>query len=441
MPASDAFRGIAYAATVYINSDCREIFSHDILYNLSGFERAKGSSWMVKLRFQTLGGIMDRYGGAGPGFDFLRIALAFSILYAHSFLVTGSRSGLLNEIPGAPEMHRRPVTLLLIPMFFAVSGFLVTGSAFRTRVISKFMTYRVLRIIPALLTEVALSALFLGPVFTAVTLSNYFTDIRFFAYFGNVIGRVRFELPGVFLENPIPGVVNVNLWTLQPEFYCYLAIAALISTSLLFDRRLFTIVFGVITLGLFGVNLVIGFGEPLGNYPPTVVLYYFFCGSLLYHWRYVVPSSVFLFLVAGLVGVVGMRFEGTVFLTPLLFAYAIVYLGTVNIPRLPILQSGDYSYGVYLYGFPIQQALIATFPRLSGHGWWMLGASSLFAMSFAMVSWHFIEKPALGLKRFVTWRQRAAPPDEGARKLPDQLTALWAESLTTGNGHSSEHKK
>jgi peptidoglycan/LPS O-acetylase OafA/YrhL len=120
------------------------------------------------------------------------------------------------------------------------------------------------------------------------------------------------------------------------------------------------------------------------------------------------PRDFAFFLIASVLGFVGTRVEGTVFLVPLLFTYAIVYLGMVDLPRLPVLQSGDYSYGVYLYGFPIQQAIIAAFPIFIGHGWWMLGSSAVVTVAVAMLSWHYVEKPALRLKKIIEVSPRTA---------------------------------
>lgn len=69
--------------------------------------------------------------------------------------------------------------------------------------------------------ETLLSALILGPVVTSLTLGAYFSNPEFFRYFGNMIGWVYYFLPGVFLDNPLPRTVNGQLWTLQPEFWCY----------------------------------------------------------------------------------------------------------------------------------------------------------------------------------------------------------------------------
>ena len=383
---------------------------------------------------QTLGGAMDRHGGSGPGFDFLRLALALAILYSHSFLATGSKAGLANAVvntvtgtDSSSYVHPEVVRLLLVPMFFAVSGFLVTGSAFRTQTVAKFMTFRILRIVPALVTEVTLSALLLGPIFTTDRLRDYFTDVKFFAYFGNIIGRVRFELPGVFWTNPYPGIVNVNLWTLQPEFYCYLATAILLATSLLVHRTIFTVLFAAVSVVLIGLNFAYGFGEPTANYPAAIVVYYFFCGSFLFHWRHLIPCNLGIFVLAVIGSALAIRRPDTILLSPLLITYIIIYLGMVEFPRVPILQNGDYSYGIYLYGFPIQQALVAALPALRGHGWEMLPLSVILTCACAMVSWHFIEKPALRLKRLFETRSKTSAPVL-ATPLPTYDSAI-AESV------------
>jgi peptidoglycan/LPS O-acetylase OafA/YrhL len=74
----------------------------------------------------------------------------------------------------------RPGLYALVGAFFILSGFLVAGSALRTRHAGQFLWYRVLRIVPALAVEVTLSALLLGTIFTQYILKDYFTDRTFF---------------------------------------------------------------------------------------------------------------------------------------------------------------------------------------------------------------------------------------------------------------------
>jgi peptidoglycan/LPS O-acetylase OafA/YrhL len=374
-------------------------------------------------RFTSIGDALEKHKGVGPGFDLVRLLLAVAILYDHCFYIAvgpvGSSYAVTHaaQIAAAPEASGHVWHLLhqirnlitgssndshyygmLVPMFFALSGFLVTGSAFRTRAVRSFLTFRILRIVPALFTEVTLSALVLGPALTVVSMQTYFTDPKLYSYFGNIIGRVRFQLPGLFLSNPVPDLVNRNLWTLPSEFYCYLIIAVLIATGLLFKRTLFSAFFAAATVAINVVNIFAGYAE--SNHNLSFIVYYFFAGAFMYHWRQWIPFHPAFFAIA----VVGTwyHFNGnhSILIFPILTTYIIVYLGTVDLPRIPVLQSGDYSYGIYLYGFPIAQALVAARPEFRGHGLWIFAVAGILTFAFAAMSWHFIEKGALKLKHF-----------------------------------------
>jgi peptidoglycan/LPS O-acetylase OafA/YrhL len=110
---------------------------------------------------------------------------------------------------------------MILPMFFALSGFLVTGSLFRTRTLTEFIALRLLRLVPALAVEVTLSAVVLGALFTSLPIGQYFSDPAFWKYFLNIAGRIHYSLPGVFQDNPIP-IVNISLWTIPYELEWYL---------------------------------------------------------------------------------------------------------------------------------------------------------------------------------------------------------------------------
>ena len=78
--------------------------------------------------------------------------------------------------------------------------------------------------------------------------------------------------------------------------------------------------------------------------------------------------------------------------------YLVMWLAYV--PAGPVRaynQVGDYSYGIYIYAFPVQQAVVALVPGISPAG--VLAASLPIVAMLAVLSWHLIESPALGLLR------------------------------------------
>jgi peptidoglycan/LPS O-acetylase OafA/YrhL len=226
---------------------------------------------------------MDETQGNGLGFDAVRLALAYSVLFVHAVAVAEGEAFFQTMWRGPLW----PFLCIVLPMFFGLSGFLVAGSALRTRSTSVFMTFRILRIVPALSTEITLSALILGPLLTTATLYDYFTNKRFFAYFGNVIGRLRLELWGVFEHNPVPRVVNGNLWTLKPEFYCYALMLVLMLTGIVYRRGLLSALFAVSTVGLGLAHYFYGYLRIPASFDAYAVLIYsFLMGAVAFHWRF-----------------------------------------------------------------------------------------------------------------------------------------------------------
>lgn len=345
--------------------------------------------------------ILKENGGAGPGFDTMRIVLALVILVYHSFLVAADNSGFafINQ-------HFYQFIIALVPMFFCLSGFLVTGSALRTRSVRVFLTYRGLRIFPALIVEVTLCALLLGPLMTSLPLAEYFTTKQFFTYFGNIIGIVRMQLPGVFLTNPYPDVVNGSLWTLQPEFYCYLIMAALMASTLVYRRTWYTWVFVISTGLLTALNFLYGYGNPGDLFPPNVIIYYFFVGIAAYHWRASIPVHPLLFAAGLMLSTWMLSRQGLVYLAAIPVTYCTLYVGMLKLPRISLLQNGDYSYGIYLLHFPVLQSLVHLMPALQA--WWMLLLlAAPMTIALAAISWHWIEKPFLQLKKRILPKRNA----------------------------------
>jgi peptidoglycan/LPS O-acetylase OafA/YrhL len=352
----------------------------------------------------SIGQALERQNGVSAGFDVLRWVLAFLIFYGHCKWLAGSGLPKISgEVAGTLAErgwsgYRRPFQVSLVPMFFALSGFLVTASALRVAEVKTFLTLRSLRIFPALTVEVVLSALILGPALTVLTIGDYVTDRSFLTYFGNILGFVQFELPGVFASNPVPGIVNSNLWTLPGEFYCYLISAFAMWTGLMFNRKIFTVAFAIVTVASIVASFTIGYGMSFTTVSTPVLVYYFFTGCLFYLWRDFIPRDARLFAVAVLAAYALLYHRETVYLAPLAVVYVTVYLGLFHHDKLTVLRKADYSYGIYLYGFPITQALLAVIPELQGHGNWLLLLATPLTLTFAALSWHTIEAPMLKFK-------------------------------------------
>jgi peptidoglycan/LPS O-acetylase OafA/YrhL len=354
----------------------------------------------------TIGSALKSHRGEGPGFAIMRLALSSLILLNHARSLSAVFDPAQRDASVTADLHvmagwsgsHRPFYVLLVPAFFALSGFLVTGSALRLRVTSTFLAFRALRIFPALTVEVTLSALVLGAIFTRLPWSEYFTDPQFFRYFGNIIGWVTFYLPGVFeVTNRIP-VVNGNLWTLPPEFDCYFITAALMGTALIYRRSLVAVALAVVTIILVGLNSFSDFAVTPFQYTGYTITYYFFVGMVMFQWKDYIPARWWLFVLSAVVSYVFAYFRHTVFLAPFFVTYCIAYLGVVALPELRWLRGRDYSYGIYLYGMPITQGIMAAFPMLRGHSYFVMAVALATTTVFAAFSWNVIEKPALALK-------------------------------------------
>lgn len=366
----------------------------------------EGVAWGGLLGVASIGIMSDRsvkdaldgFGGVGPGFNTWRFGLATLIVFLHSFFVCYGRHAPISESVGRMGA---PIFVAILPIFFGLSGFLVAGSGVRAKSVFAFLSFRAFRLVPALAVETTLAALLLGPALTDFHLVNYFTDKQFFAYFGNVVGRVRYELPGMFLSNPESGIVNLNLWTLHAELECYALMAIAIAVGLLRRRIVALSMWIVCTAALVWLNFTQGTWESSSGslYQPPIFVYSFCTCVIAYLWADRIPhrKSVFVICCAAFVGIVYIHH--TVFLAIPLLAYIMIYVGLSRTAEIKILSHGDYSYGIYLYSFIIQQT-IALVPGLR-HWWIVFPAAMAITLAIAATSWHTIEKPALAMKRFV----------------------------------------
>jgi len=342
-------------------------------------------------RLPTLQDKMQSAGGMTTGFDYLRIGLSVAVLAWHSVGVSTGSSDLDARLWSGPF---RFFPAAIIPIFFALSGFLVTGSLGRTR-LHQFVTLRFIRLIPALAVEIALSALLVGLVFTRLPIPQYLSSGSFYAYFLNIVGDIHFYLPGVFEDNPFPRMVNGQLWTIPYELECYLALILLAVSTATRRRLAFIAIVAALSVAL---TVRVLHGHPISPFtrvPGRVLVFCFLAAVSLYLYRDTIPYSGVLGAISAVSAAVSLQIPDASYLAAFPVAYLTVWIGLMRPPAIPF---GDLSYGVYLFHWPIQQSIVHMVPSI--HAWWLLMLLSLPPSAIcAWLSWNLIEKPILLRKK------------------------------------------
>jgi peptidoglycan/LPS O-acetylase OafA/YrhL len=345
--------------------------------------------------------------GRPSGFDYMRLCLSVSVVLMHTVVVSYGDAGA--AVFWSTPL--KPFYRLVLPMFFALSGFLVAGSLERCKTIGTFLGLRAIRIYPALAVEVLLSAFILGPLMTSVTLPEYFSDVQLREYLLNVLGDIHFRLPGVFADNPVQFTVNGQLWTVPFELLCYIGLTGMAMLGIVKQRQIgwfalfiTTAVFLAARLYKYGGHcpeLDVTNPGSLKAFPGMFLIVAFLAGLVLFLYRDKVRWSGKLAAASAIltVALLGPVPFGESF-SPLPVAYLTVYLGLTNFRRVSFLRHADLSYGIFLYGYVVQQTVAHMLPW-SRH-WYLNFAIALpLTVLVAAVSWHFIERPALGLRSYL----------------------------------------
>jgi len=343
--------------------------------------------------------LSDFDGSRRNNFTTIRILLAWSVLYGHSFVIA-KMQGVSDPLR---EVFKGSVWIgeIAVNGFFALSGFLVAGS-FIKRGIIDFTLSRTLRIFPALIMCVFIAALVMGPLVTSLSTSAYYAEAATWNYLRNGLAffPMRWDLPGVFEGHARQGV-NGSPWTLTVEVRSYTLLALLGLFGILRHRHVGNIV--LLSLFLFalfhyGDIPLVGVREKWAR--PTG---YFLLGVALYlnRERVILDTRLALFSIVLCFAAFGKPWFNFVFAPA--FVYLLFYLGY----RTPYLNTdgklGDISYGVYIYAWPVQQLVVMTWPGM--HPAYNIFVASALVIPIAWLSWHYLERPMLSLKgRFLVRR-------------------------------------
>lgn len=344
--------------------------------------------------------------GRDNNFNLIRFCAAFAVLISHSFAVaTGSGSA-------EPMRHTLGLTwaYIAVDVFFLTSGFLVTASLLARQSAVGFAWARSLRIFPALWVMLVLTVFGLGLAVTSSSPHDYLASRGTWRYFiKNAIllrGMVP-DLPGVFSSNPIRSVVNGSLWTLGPEVDMYVILFALGILATI-TRRLGVIRWSVVAIAVAAAALYFmngNFDNSSDEYSRLTFL--FFLGASCYLFRDRIPfnRSTFSVLLA-LVLLSAADRRAFFFAFSVALPYLVLYAAYGFGGRIRAFnRCGDYSYGIYIYAFPVEQTTAHLAPGISVAS--LMGISAIVTLVLAMLSWHLLEKRALKLKDIAAEKTRA----------------------------------
>jgi peptidoglycan/LPS O-acetylase OafA/YrhL len=318
-------------------------------------------------------------------FDLLRLVAAVSVIFSHAFLLSENSQDHdpLMVLTGGQAI----LGIAGVFVFFTISGYLVTQSFDATASPLVFLAKRALRVFPGLFLCLVVCVFLIGPLVTRLSLVDYFArrETYLFLLRNAVLDTDYNRLPGVvFGPGNIGGIVNGPLWSLPCEVLMYLMLFALGMC------RLLTLRVGLALLAIGIGCLWFEVTDALGG--AFWLLGFFAAGICCYRLRGPRSMSGHWALVA-LVGL-ALSIPARFFLVgfPLFGSYLVIYVAlNRRLPPVPAARFGDLSYGLYIYGWPIEQCVVY-FSGGTAPWWEVFGISLGLAMPAAFLSWHAIER-------------------------------------------------
>lgn len=345
----------------------------------------------------TLGELFDPRNNA---LNALRLLLASLVVVSHAWVIGGAGE--------EPALGGRTLGAWSVLGFFGISGYLITRSRMNGQPARRFFRARFLRIYPGFLVALLLVAFVFAPLSVLAGSPGTFTLGDSLSY----VARNLFLYPPFVSQTTIGttlaegGIWNGALWSLFWEACCYVGVGIL-GLAALRPRS------SALLLAVFAVSTAAAVAAHLGLVPPSELtlapplLAAFSGGGLLYLHARSIRVWPAVAVSAAVLAVSVVTGTATV-LAPLPFAVLIFVLGAV-LPR-PVRRIGarrDLSYGIYIYGVPVQNLLEVALPDLSLPAYLLLTFACVVPLALASFTW--VEAPAMKLKGRTTSAPAPSP--------------------------------
>lgn len=348
------------------------------------------------------------------GFNLVRLTCALMVVVYHAFGLT----------PGKAE--RDPLSGLLAPhsdlgslavsVFFVISGIFIARSWMSDPHLGRFVLRRAARLLPGLFACLLLSTILAVGFFSQSGWRGLLEPAPWVYIFGNsMLHWLRYDIPPaeLFLPSVLDGQhLNGPLWTLYWEGRMYVMVA-LIGMSAAFPLRNWFR--GVAAFLLLAANL---FPEVSSGYIWEVRLWsLFLVGMLLQSFAPDLRISARHVACALVLVLLNWTRSAALTASPLtwfgiaLLAVALLLaIGSARLPWTGHIQRHDYSYGIYIWHWPVLLMLRAMLPPLSPLVFCALGIVTVIPI--AAMSWHVVEAPVLrATKRCLGRRKSTSRPE------------------------------
>jgi len=313
-----------------------------------------------------------------------------SVIFSHAFLIAegNEENEPLSHLLGPGNI----LGLYGVFTFFIISGFLLTRSLAADPNLIRFCINRALRIYPGFLFCAVVTVLLFGSLLTSSDVATYLTTKKTYTYIYDTVSCLcnAWDAPFSFSHSQLPTVINGSLWSLSFEVLSYVLLVWL---SVILRKATFVAAaLAILALASFvplAQAVLGGFGYTLPYFAGGALMYVVFARFGTRGWMALV--SVLSLCLSALIGMQHYAFA-------IFGAYIVVFLGEhPNFGSAFAAKFGDWSYGIYLYGWPIEQAIKEL--SQSNEGSRLFFYSLPIALGISAISWFAVEKPCLGLKK------------------------------------------
>lgn len=332
-------------------------------------------------------------------FSILRIVAALMVISGHMAALTGTSL--------APFLGKS-VQSLGVAIFFLIGGYLISKSWLSDPKPHRYALKRFFRIEPALVAFVLIAVLVVGPFLSYLPVQEYYKHPVTWEYLKNIGLCVQYSLPGVFSENIYPHAVNGSLWTLPVEAAMYILVPILLTVLGIrkdHTKKWSRWMLAGLCFALCIFDLVIQL-----YYPQARLIFYatdwvealhiipFYVIGMVYATFDIkkflnLPVACVMMLGAACFNLEDISRTAQIYIVLPYFVFSIAFAQPSPISKF--FDKFEISYGLYLYGFFIQQIMVLLAANLK----WEVSltvytiVSTLVTAFVAYLSYRFVEQP------------------------------------------------